>query len=211
MTAFASSKSCLPFAVVGGPAAVNISAVASGPADVAARDAPVASALLLTLLLAMLLLLLSSLPSLTSFYTGVSISSCVLLLSAFPNVTVLSSAGVDPAALVVLTAVGLSGILAVATISAVDCRPYPVVLTAVEVPGTLVVATISAVDAVPILLTSCQLLVSPMFLASLLLPIYLLLATLLLLPSLMFLLLIIVFPSAHCCCSSFCSCVDSLL
>jgi hypothetical protein len=34
---------------------VNIYAIASGPADVAAHDAPVASALLLTLLLAMLL------------------------------------------------------------------------------------------------------------------------------------------------------------
>ncbi len=67
-----------------------------------------------------------------------------MLLSAFPDVPVLSSAGVDPASLIVLTAVDL--------------------------PGILAVATISAVAAVPILL------VFPLFLASLLLPFYLLLA-----------------------------------
>jgi hypothetical protein len=47
--------------------------------------------------------------------TGVSASSGVLLLSALPDIPVLSCAGIDPAVLVFLTAVDLSGILAVAT------------------------------------------------------------------------------------------------
>jgi hypothetical protein len=79
--------------------------------------------------------------------TGVSTSSGVLLLSAFPDVQVLSSAGVDPAAFVVHTAVELSGILD--TIFAVAAVPYPVdILSTVSlsnVSGVSAVANLSAV------------------------------------------------------------------